>query len=87
MEVIKTYVCGYTGNQFDDLTVLIEFLEGILNDKQRKFASEFNRLCYSEMINIISEKATLNLFEDIVKINKEIEQCEFALEAENSAPC
>ena len=37
MEVIKTYVCGYTGNQFDDLTVLIEFLEGILNDKQRKF--------------------------------------------------
>ena len=87
MKIIKTYVCEYTKDQFDDLTELVEFLEGILNDKQRKFASEFNRLCYSEMINIISEKDTLNLFEDIVKINKEIEQCKFVLGTENSAPC
>lgn len=86
MRVIKTYVCEYTEDQFDDLTELVEFLEGILKDKQRKFANEFSMLCYSEIINIISEKDTLNLFEDIIKINKEIKQCKFALETENSAP-
>lgn len=87
MKVIKTYVCEYTEDQFDDLTELVEFLEDILNDKQSTLANKLFMLGYNEVIDIISEENTLNLFEDIIKINKEIEQCKFVLETENSAPC
>lgn len=87
MRVIKTYVCEYTENQFDDLTGLVELLEDILRDKQYLLANKLLMLGYNEVIDIISEENTLNLFEDIIKINKEIEQCKFVLETENSAPC
>lgn len=83
MKIVKKYVCKYTEDQFDDLTELVEFLEGILKDKQRKFASEFSMLCSSDIISIRSEKDALNLFKDIIKINKEIEQCKFVLETGN----
>lgn len=86
MRVIKTYVCEYTEDQFDDLTELVEFLEGILEDKQAKLASKLCCLGYSELMDNIFDDV-LNLFEDIIILNKEIEQCKFALETENSAPC
>lgn len=87
MRVIKTYVCEYTENQFDDLTGLVELLEDILRDKQYLLANKLLMLGYNEIIDIISEENTLNLFKEIIKINKEIEQCKFVLETENSAPC
>lgn len=86
MRVIKTYVCEYTEDQFDDLTKLVEFLEDILKDKQYLLANKLLMLSYNELIDIISEEDTLNLFEYIIKINQEIEQCKFVLETENSAP-
>ena len=76
---------------FDDLTELVEFLEDILNDLLselvNKLADKLVMLNYSELRDNLLEKDALNLFEDIVKINKEIEQCKFILETENSAPC
>ena len=87
MRVIKTYVCEYTENQFDDLTGLVELLEDILRDKQYLLANKLLMLGYNDIIDIISEENTLNLFKEIIKINKEIEQCKFVLETENSAPC
>lgn len=87
MKVIKTYVCEYTGKSFDDLTELVEFLEDMLIDKQQELANRLLDLSYYALIDVISEKNTLNLFEYIIKINKEIEQCKFVLETENSAPC
>ena len=77
----------YVNTQNTNLAELVKFLGDILEDKQGILADKLSVLCYSEIINIISEKDTLNLFEDIVKINKEIEQCKFVLETENSAPC
>ena len=87
MKVIKTYVCEYTEDQFDDLTELVEFLEGILKDRQDTLASKLCCLSYSELMDNIFDDDVLNLFEDAIKINKEIEQCKFVLETENSAPC
>lgn len=67
-------------------------MEGILEDKQHKLASKLSCLGYSELIDnifddIFDDDDILNLFEDAIKINKEIEQCKFVLENENSAPC
>lgn len=73
MKVIKTYVCEYTEAKFDDLTELIEFLEDMLKDGKYLLANKLLMLSYNELIDIISEENTLNLFEDIIKINKEIE--------------
>ena len=87
MKVIKRYVCEYTEDQFDDLTELVEFLEDILNDKQSTLANKLSVLSYSEIVDAVTRRDTLDLFKDIVELNQEIEQCKFVLETENSAPC